>query len=414
MEQKGLRVLETDKTFFSKLTNTISKLLIPTRVGINGMLIAVKRNNVLKNYELYIASKNEENPEKKEQISRKYEDTYALYLESVDKYIMDSIYKKVKNNTATAFERNSLSGYYEVVHLKETEYIEYKYKKQKFLLDLDYETVKEQNKEKLIERYEAFYVSKMDSLYKALLKHFSILIADKLNNDYQRRNEIYEKIFITLEEYIRDILPIKMKIEDDSKMYQSITEEYEKYERFTVGKLDTRDKIEKNMILLGISRQLFTHSLPLVVAEQCYIKLLKDARMLVADTKMAKKREQAYNLLIHLIDDYNVKLLSTKIYWDKPQEREKYKKFWEQYKQIEKKKETDFVEYMKEKEILFIQNDLKLLFNRKSDYSRIIKIYKTKLVNYGVMRQFKDKAKSEGNYTKKKEKVEEKIEVKEA
>lgn len=103
MEQKGLRVLETDKTFFSKLTNTISKLLIPTRVGINGMLIAVKRNNVLKNYELYIASKNEENPEKKEQISRKYEDTYALYLESVDKYIMDSIYKKSKKQYSNCF-----------------------------------------------------------------------------------------------------------------------------------------------------------------------------------------------------------------------------------------------------------------------------------------------------------------------
>ena len=30
------------------------------------------------------------------------------------------------------------------------------------------------------------------------------------------------------------------------------------------------------MILLGISRKLFTHSIPLIVAEQCYEKLLKD------------------------------------------------------------------------------------------------------------------------------------------
>ncbi len=51
------------------------------------------------------------------------------------------------------------------------------------------------------------------------------------------------------------------------------------------------------MILLGISRNLFTHSLPLVVAaEQCYMKLLKDARCLVQDTKIAAKREKSiYN-----------------------------------------------------------------------------------------------------------------------
>ena len=35
MTQRGLRVLEENKTFFGKITNTITKLLIPTKVGIN-------------------------------------------------------------------------------------------------------------------------------------------------------------------------------------------------------------------------------------------------------------------------------------------------------------------------------------------------------------------------------------------
>ena len=35
-----------------------------------------------------------------------------------------------------------------------------------------------------------------------------------------------------------------------------------------------KEFVEKNMILLGLSRVLFTHSLPLVAAEQCYNKLL--------------------------------------------------------------------------------------------------------------------------------------------
>lgn len=85
--ERGLRVLETDKTFFKKITNTIGKLLIPTRVGFNSVMISIKRNNVIKAY-LYDEEDNDETSRKK------YEDTYSLYLESIDKYIMDSIIKK--------------------------------------------------------------------------------------------------------------------------------------------------------------------------------------------------------------------------------------------------------------------------------------------------------------------------------
>ena len=95
MEERSLRIYQ-EKTFFSKISSTITKLLIPTKIGINGMLISIKRNNALKAYELYIANKEIENQEKLENITKKFEDVYALYLESIDKYIMDSIYKKVK------------------------------------------------------------------------------------------------------------------------------------------------------------------------------------------------------------------------------------------------------------------------------------------------------------------------------
>ena len=81
---------------------------------------------------------------------KKYEDVFALYLEAIDKYVMDSIYKRVKNRTATTFEENALSEYYNVTHLKETQYVEYKYRKQKYLLELDYETIRNTNKEKIL------------------------------------------------------------------------------------------------------------------------------------------------------------------------------------------------------------------------------------------------------------------------
>ena len=77
----------------------------------------MKRNNVLKAYEGTL--EDTENQEKKESAKKKFEDVYALYLEAVDKHIMDSIYKKVKNDTATDFEKNALSK----CLMKEEEYL---------------------------------------------------------------------------------------------------------------------------------------------------------------------------------------------------------------------------------------------------------------------------------------------------
>ena len=390
MEEKSLRVY-SDKKFFTKLTNTITKLLIPTKIGINGMLISIKRNNVLKAYENYTNSENVE-ADKKDEVEKKYEDMFSLYLEAIDKHMMDNVYKKVKNDTATGFEREALSKYYMVIHLKDTEYLEYKYRKQIFLIQLDYDTVKELNKEKLTDRYEHFYASRMEALYKKLLKNYSIKLSDDLQP--REKDEIYNKIFGTVEEYITDILPIKMKEEPDNKIYKEILSDYENFERFTVGKLDQNDVIEKNMILLGISRKLFTHSLPLVVAEQCYVKILKDLRQIIISTKIASKKEAAYKLLIELIEDYNIRLLSTKIYWDKPSDREEYKLFWNEYKKLQKSKEEDLEKYEKQKEVLFIKADLKKLQAAKRDYSKIVDFYKAKLVELGAMREIKNKCKT--------------------
>ena len=313
MEERSLRITGADRNFFNKISTTLTKLLIPTKIGINGMLISMKRNNLLKAFENY--TKEDKSNYDEEELEKKYETTYTAYLESLDKYVMDSIYKKVKNNTASEFEKNALSKYYEVTSLKESEYMEYKYRKQKYLLELDYEGIVTGGKEKLIERYKKFYINKMDSIYKSILKNYSIKLADSTNVYDATKEWIYTKIFYTLEEYIQNILALKLKNKTEEK-FEEIKEDYEKYEKYTVGKLDTKDNIEKNTILLGISRRLFTHSLPLVVAEQCYEKLLKDARSLVQDTKIATKREKAYNMLINLIEDYNVRLLSTKVYWE--------------------------------------------------------------------------------------------------
>ena len=391
MEERSLRVLQTDTTFFSKISTTISKILVPTKVGINGMLISIKRTNVLKAYEAINAKKDAQDTEKKEMHEKKYEESYALYLEAIDKYVMDSIYPTVKSDNASDFEKTALSKYYEITRLKENEYVEYKSRKQKYLLELDFEGIKLNNKTKLYNRYVPFYISKIDTLYKAILKNYSVKLSDNLSSKTVSKKNVYEKIFKTLEEYVDEVMPIKVAY--DKEKCTELLEDYDKLQGFDVGKLDNINYMEKNMRLLGISRKLFTHSLPLIVAEQCYIELLKRTRNLIVNAKSEDKRNEAYELLVNLIEDFNVKLLSTKIYWEKPQDRTEYKEFWDKYKNIQD---------AKEKEILFLKADLKKLNASKNNYSKIIKLHKQRLVSYGVMREIKNGAKTlTGRYAKK-------------
>lgn len=386
--ERSLKVISNDTTFFNRVSSTLTKLLIPTRVGINGLMINMKRSSVIKSFEQLQNATEINDIEKVDYYTKRYEESYTLYLEAIDKYIMDSIYKKVKNNTASVFEKDALSNYYTIVHLKENEYIEYKYRKQKFLLDLDYESLSSGKKEKILKKYSQIYVQKCDSIYKGILKNYSVKLVDGLMATKINQIEIYKKIFDTLEDYIKRILPIKISLDGEEK-YSKIIEDYENYERFNVGKLDEKDFLEKNMILLGLSRNLFTHSLPLVAAEQCYKKLLKDTRKLIINSKSEDKKESVYKMLLKLIEDYNVKLLSTKVYWDNISERENYKKFWDLYSK------TDSV---KEKEILSVKRELHDTNIEYEKYAELRKFYKQKLVKLGAMRNLKNTAKTINGY----------------
>lgn len=396
MEERSLRVYE-QKTFFSKIGNTISKMLIPTKIGFNGMMITVKRNNLIKAYE-NLKAFNEDDVQKKENLNKKYEDVFALYLESIDKYVMDSIYKKVKNKTASSFEEEALSKYYMITHLKETQYLEYKYRKQKYLLELDYDNLKEASKEKTLNKYYPFYIEKMDTLYKGILKNYSVQLADNLKTSANDKNEIYDKVFDTVEEYIGNILNLKMTLER-YQVEQETLEQYDKYAKFLAGKPDSVDLLEKKMIILAISRKIFTHSLPLIIAEQCYEQLLNEIRSELVHTTNERKAKKAYKMLLNIIEEYNINLLSTKIYWEKPKEREEYKKFWEAFKKIDT---LDNKEKSVKREILFLQNDLNKISKEPIRYKLVINSYKKKLVELGAMSELKNTCKTKiGKWTKK-------------
>ena len=388
MEEKSLRVYDADKTFFSKLGNTLTRLLTPGKMGFNGMLISIKRNNMLKCYENYI--ENEKNNDRKGMYLKKYEEAYSLYLDSIDKNVIDAIYKKVKSNSASEFEKNALSKYYNVIHIKDIDYVEYKNRKQKFLLELDYENVQSSAKAKIKGKFNEFYFDKIDNLYKNIIKQYAVKLLEY--NTEAEKNELFSKICQTIEEYVNNILPSKILREPGKDVYIEISDEYDNYKSKKFNKADQNDVIEKNMILLGLSRRLFTHSLPLGVAEQCYCKYLDDLRSLIVDTRVGKKKERAYQLLIEFIKEFNMKILSTKVYWDNAEERSNYRNFWTEFQNIEKI--IDKTEKERKTEILFIRNELRTVQKNEDKYGKIISFYKSKLVEFGVMRRFPKKCTS--------------------
>lgn len=387
MEQRSLRVVETNKTFFNKISNTISKLLVPTRLGFNNMMISIKRNSVIKAYANYVGIGKRADEGLKDAASKKYEDAYSLYLEAIDKNIMDSLYKKVKSGIANNFEKEALAQYYFVVSLKNDYYLEYRYKKQEYLLRIDYETASSLKKESLLNTYKEFYVSKMDAIYKGLLKNYSIEITDNIKKDISSE-KTFDKIFTALETYVSEILPIKISLNEENKKYQ---EDYDKYQERSIGKLNDIEKTIKKMTLLEISRKFFTHSLPLGATESCYNWLLDITRLSILNESDDNKRESIYNSLITILESYNNNLLDGKVYWDDQKEKEKYKEFSDKYHSIlniEDEKERN-----KQKKTLFIKDDLRRVYKDKKN-KKIISIYKAYLVSVGAMKELKNSCKT--------------------
>ena len=64
LEERSIRIVDSNKTFFGKLSSTLSKIIIPTKIGINGIVINLKRNNLLKAFENNINFKEKTDEEK--------------------------------------------------------------------------------------------------------------------------------------------------------------------------------------------------------------------------------------------------------------------------------------------------------------------------------------------------------------
>ena len=50
MEERSLKVLPAETTFFNKLSNTLTKILMPTKLSLNSVMINIKRNRSFKKF----------------------------------------------------------------------------------------------------------------------------------------------------------------------------------------------------------------------------------------------------------------------------------------------------------------------------------------------------------------------------
>lgn len=383
-----LIVVKEHNNLFDKAIKNLSKTIYFSNGSFKNIFIGMKRSKVIRAFRKYKNISNIPDEEKRELINKRYDNAYNEYLIALDNYVVSCIYPKVKDNKGSYEENKIIERYLEISNLKETEHMEYKYKRQRFLIEQDFFTVLKMKNLYFVETYKEFYVFKMDNIYKTLLRNYSIKLMEK-----DKGKSIYDEMFKELEQYIIDVLPYKMQVSNQD-VYKTILKEYNKLERFKY-EADNSNRvkyIEKNMLLLAISRDLFTHSLPLVAAEQCYVKLLKEARELIVVADTFSKKEEVYKLIMSLIEFYNIKLLSKKTYWDNPKIREEYKKFWDEYSRISKLENIDYSEYVRQKESLFIYYELKLLNRVDNDkYNQIKQFYRIKLKELKGLKKMRNK-----------------------
>ena len=348
MEQaksKTLKIITTNSNFIGRVATTIRNILVPTKIGMNSFLISMKRRGYIKADKLLEKIKSVPSKTQREEAERRYNTAYEEYLEAVDKYIMDSIYAKVRTDRANKIEKKALADYYKINTNKSEQYEEYKCKKQLFLLALDYKLLKVSGK-KIDEKYEEIFALKSTKIYRNLLKNYSVRLADNRLVSIEKKNSIYMEIFRCLAEYVKEILPLEMKHSKVNK-YGKIQDEIDKYNSY-LGKLDEKDNLERTIILLNLSRTLFTHSLPMPIIEECFGKLLRDTRILLMKAEVKAKKEKIFSMIKTIIVELHQSVLESKIYWENKEEKKIQMDFWKKYQEAETEKDKDIQIIIKE------------------------------------------------------------------
>ena len=99
-------------------------------------------------------------------------------------------------------------------------------------------------KDKIKQKFQEMYSSKVEGLYKGIIKNYSVKLADIESNKNGSQVALYRNIFTTLEDYIRNVLPLKLELDENNENYNKIIKDYHEFEKFTVGKLDEKEFLD--------------------------------------------------------------------------------------------------------------------------------------------------------------------------
>lgn len=386
MAELRLKVVnESGEGLFDKAVSNFSKVIYSSGAGLYGFVISSKRNALLKVYASYKDYTNIADEGKRNAIVKKYEKAYQNYLDTLEKYLKENIYHKVQKKVGTLQENKLLSQYYEVVALKGTQYDEYKPKRQILLLDMDWEILLGNKSNAAVSKYKPFYITTIDQIYKSMMRHYAVVLTDKKNEQEDKYHRIYQLV----ENYIKNVLPYKEETPENNL----ILEAYKKYvTTIDVYTKKTENGIKKNLVLLELSRKVFSYSLPMVAAEQCYLKLIEDCRVGIENAFLDIDKFELYQLLINAMESYHENILSKKNYWDSPILKEEYETFWDKFQNLKKLERVDLEEYQRQREILFVTYDIQALKKEKKKHEEVRLFYRMRLKEIGGFRRLKNHA----------------------
>lgn len=384
-------VKRTDDGVFGKAINNLNKILYSPSGSFFNIAINAKRNAVVKNFLLNEDFSKASNEKKKSQMMSKYEKVYESYITMLESYITDTIYNKSKKKVSSIKENSILSSYYEVKNLKSIDFVEYKYRRQTLLLNMDWELILSTKPDNFVEKYKKFYLSVTSQLYKSLMRHYAINLTDATKD----KGQTYSHIYGLVEEYVNTILPYDTQTDEKTKIMEIYKNQ--------IMTIDTYNKasyseIKRNMLLLEISRYIFEYSFPMVALDQCYTELIESARIALMNTFLDADKFEVYQLLLDLFESYNVNVLSKKVYWNTDMEKEEYFKFWDKYNEFKKLERIDYAEYIRIREVHFIMKDLKAISDDKK-YADLKKYYRERMKQQKGFRCLKNRvAKKNGSW----------------
>ena len=376
-------VKNTGDGIWGKALNNFNKVLYSSGGGLFNIVINSKRNALLRasaNYEEIATISNEK---KRNTVAEKYEKVYDNYLNTLEKYITDTVYNRVQKRIGTIKENKLISEYYEINALKGTEYCEYKYKRQIMLLRMDWETIVNSKSGYFVERYKKFYSNVADQLYKGLMKHYSV----KLTNKSEDKNALFEKIYSLIDGYIKYVLPYLSESEGREKVLDGYKNYVEKIDMYAKKEINS---LKKDLYLLELGISLFVYCLPILATEECYLDLLERARRSLPNIYITADKFEMYNLLLDVIESYAYNVWSKKSMWESDIEKQDFDDFWAKLTEYKKLQRIDLNEYKKVREILFITYELKLLKKENKDNKELRTYYRERMKMLGGLRRFKN------------------------